>query len=80
MAAWRHFASWVPTTYEYYRAFVIERAPAFRGRTDLDCADMSLTLLIEFAAQKGLPITLLNNSNIRFISKATRQMMAPLEN
>jgi hypothetical protein len=73
MAAWRHSTYWGPTTYEHYRAFVIERTETFKGRSDLDCADISLTLLVEFAAAKGLPITLRNENNIRFISKATRQ-------
>lgn len=48
-------------------------APSYRGRQDLDCADMSLTLLIEFAAAKGLAVTLRNDDGTRFISKATRQ-------
>jgi hypothetical protein len=72
MAAWKHFAYWAPDTYEYYRAFVIENAPKQRGGR-LDCADMSLSLLIEFAAKKGLPVTLKNDSGLRFVSKATRQ-------
>ena len=74
MAAWRHFMFWGPGTYDQYRAYVIERAPGFRGRTDLDCADMSLTLLIEFAAQKGLPVSLRSDDGVRLISKATRQV------
>jgi hypothetical protein len=52
MAAWRHWAYWGPATYPAYRKYVTEWAPRYRGRTDLDCADMSLTLLIEFAAAK----------------------------
>jgi hypothetical protein len=73
MAAWKHSAFWGPDTYEHYRAYVIEHAPLFRGRSDLDCADMSLTLLIEFAARNALPVTLRNDDNIRLISKSTRQ-------
>jgi hypothetical protein len=72
MAAWRHSAIWTPTAYEQYRGYVIENAPKKRGATP-DCADISLTLLIEFAASKGLPVTLRNRSRFRFISKATRQ-------
>jgi hypothetical protein len=40
---------------------------------DLDCADMSLILLIEFAAGSGLPVTFWDNKEVRYISKATRQ-------
>jgi hypothetical protein len=34
---------------------------------------MSLTLLIDFAAERGLPVTLRNDDGVRFISKGTRQ-------
>jgi hypothetical protein len=73
MAAWKHWAYWTATTYPAYRKYVGVNAPAYRGRQDLDCADMSLTLLIEFAAANGLPVTLTSDDGTRFISKGTRQ-------
>jgi hypothetical protein len=72
MAAWRHWAIWTGDTYDRYRAYVIEQAPKLRGGT-MDCADMSLSLLIRFAAESGLPVTLRSERAVRFISKATRQ-------
>jgi len=73
MAAWTHPAYWGPSTYPEYRKYVAANAPLYRGRRDLDCADMSLTLLVEFAVSKGLPVTLRSDDGTRFISKATRQ-------
>ena len=65
MAAWHHRAHWGPTTYSRYRTYVTEWAPTYRGRKDLDCADMSLTLLIEFAAANGLAVTLKSDDGTR---------------
>ena len=73
MAAWRHGAYWGSATYQAYRNYVTETAPRYRARRDLDCADMSLTLLIEFAAANGLSVTLRSDDGTRFISKGTRQ-------
>ena len=73
MAAWKHWSYWTAVTYPAYRKYVGQNAPLYRGRQDLDCADMSLTLLIEFAAEHGLPVTLSSDDGTRFISKATRQ-------
>src|SRR6266536_700725 len=73
MAAWLHRAYWGHSTYPAYRKYVTQWAPSYRGRRDLDCADISLTLLIEFAAANGLPVTLRSDDGTRFISKATRQ-------
>ncbi len=41
MAAWKHWQYWNPGTYQAYRKYVIDRAPLFRGRVDLDCADIT---------------------------------------
>jgi hypothetical protein len=73
MAAWKHWGFWDRTTYDRYRSHVAQEAAKFRGRTDLDCADMSLILLIDFAAGRGLPVTFWDNNRVRYISKATRQ-------
>jgi hypothetical protein len=73
MAAWRHASFWDGSAYERYRDYVRHRAFQFRGRMDLDCAELSLVLLIEFAAENGLPVTFWDSGDVRFISKATRQ-------
>jgi len=62
MAAWRHWAFWDGSAYQGYRKYVSQRAPAFRGRDDLDCADISIYLLIDYAAQAGLPVTFWDNN------------------
>jgi hypothetical protein len=59
--------------YQEYRKFVSQEAPKFRGNDKLDCADMSITLLIKFAALKGLPVTFWDNNQARYISKAMFQ-------
>jgi hypothetical protein len=58
--------------YQEYRKFVSEEAPKFRGKKP-DCADISITLLINFAALRGLPVTFWDNDHVRYVSKATRQ-------
>jgi hypothetical protein len=73
MAAWKHWQYWNPGTYQAYRKYVIDRAPLFKGRVDLDCADITLVLLIEFAADRGLPVTFWDNDQVRYPSKGTRQ-------
>src|SRR5215469_4981807 len=72
MSAWTHTNWWQPNTYGEYRRFVSQRAPQYRGQT-ADCADISLTLLVDFASQRGLPLTFWDNADVRYISKATRQ-------
>lgn len=74
MAAWRHYSYWDPRKYQFYRRYVATNGPRFRGRADLDCADITMVLMIEFAAANGLPVTLWDNDRVRYISKATRQV------
>ena len=77
MAAWRHFRYWSGRLYDIeYRDFVTRRAPRYRGRTDYDCADVTLLLLIEFAAREGLPVTFWDNDEVRYPSKGGRQTPA----
>src|SRR5262245_9823694 len=68
MAAWKHFRNWNDTAYQSYRKHVEARAPQFRGRNE-DCADLSMLLLIEFAAKEGLPVTLEDNDNNQYSSR-----------
>lgn len=72
MAAWKHWAYWDEGAYESYRKYVAARAPSYRNRLE-NCADISIMLLIDFAAENGLPVTFWDNADVRYISKATRQ-------
>lgn len=72
MAAWVHRNFWDFNAYQQYRKYVEDNAPNYKGRTE-DCADLSMTLLIDFAANNGLPVTLWDNNSVRYISKATGQ-------
>jgi hypothetical protein len=73
MAAWKHYRTWDPKTYQAYRKYVGQMAPRYRGKEHLDCADLSIILLIKFAAEQGLPVTFWDNDQVRYISKGTRQ-------
>ncbi|HEY7336131.1 MAG TPA: hypothetical protein VH639_14675 [Bryobacteraceae bacterium] len=78
MAAWRHFKYWKKDTYKHYRGFVAQNAEKYAG-SRLDCADLSMTLMIDFAAAQGLCLTFTDLNGIRYISKATRQHPAGLK-
>jgi hypothetical protein len=76
MPAWKHYNQWDPAMYEKYRKFTettVPNAPygTYEGASD-DCADLSIRLLIDFAAQQGLPLTFRDVSGWRYISKAER--------
>jgi hypothetical protein len=62
---------WNEQEYTSYRKFVQAQAPKLKGETD-DCADLSLRLIVEFAASKGLPLTFTSTVGVRFVSKAAR--------
>ena len=73
MPAWKHsevndWTAW--ETYQNYRKYVASKASSFRGREE-DCADLSMSLLIDFAADQGLPLTFEDNAGRRYISKAS---------
>src|SRR4029078_8053937 len=73
MAASQHYQYWSSKVYEIgYREFVKANAEKLEGDTR-DCADLSLSLLIEFAAIHGLPVTFYDNAGMRYISKGGRQ-------
>lgn len=68
-AAWPHVRQWAdlvdptdpdsPTYAEAYPAFVRATAPLWiADGTRLDCADFSITLICEYAARHGLPLSL----------------------
>jgi len=73
MAAWTHSKNWSPQKYLEYRKFVSNKAEDLEGTTD-DCADISMSLLLDFAADNELPVTFYDNAGVRYISKATGQV------
>ena len=60
MAAWPHTRSWSPGLIREYRKYVQIQAPLLKGRLE-DCADLSMLLIVNFAAQRGLPLTFADN-------------------
>lgn len=73
MAAWTHSKYWNAQKYQEYRKYVSDHAENYEGTTD-DCADISMSLLLDFAATNGLPLTFYDNDGVRYISKATGQV------
>ncbi len=67
MPAWQHGKKWDNAAYLGYRRHVGKRAPELRGRSE-DCADLSMLLLIEYASQEGLPVSLQDNDGNRYRS------------
>ena len=70
MAAWVHRYGWNADAYYRYRKYVMAQAPSYE-KSDRDCADLSITLLIEFAAGHGLCVTFMDSKGGIYISKAT---------
>ena len=73
MAAWTHTKYWDDgdAFYRQYRTYVGNKntgAPSLRGRKE-DCADLSIMLLINFAADHGLPVTFDDVDGYVYISK-----------
>lgn len=74
MPAWTHRRSfWDDAAYRSYRAFVTAQAPGLRGNTSMDCADLSMMLLIRFAAGQGLPLVFTDMDNVRYDSRQAGQ-------
>ncbi len=72
MAAWNHTSSWTNAYYDAYRKYVNVSASGVKGREE-DCADLSMLLIVEFAAREGLPLTFTDNQDIHYSSKADGQ-------
>lgn len=68
MPAWKHTASWNDELKAAYRKEVARRGPLQAGTEDLDCADLSNSLLIDFAARNGLPLTFRDNDDVEYAS------------
>lgn len=67
MSAWNHTSEWNEEYYQTYRRYVTANAPAMKGREE-DCADLSMLLIVNFAAEKGLPLTFADNQDIYYSS------------
>ncbi|MEZ5425759.1 MAG: hypothetical protein R2747_05805 [Pyrinomonadaceae bacterium] len=72
MPAWNHTQTWTIGHYDAYRKYVKFNAPTLKGRVE-DCADLSMLLMVEFAASQGLPLTFTDNQGIRYSSKDSGQ-------
>src|SRR3712207_3708469 len=73
MPAWKHSdvndcTAW--ETYGNYRKYVGSKGADMRWREE-DCANLSMSLLIDFAAEHGLTLTFEDNAGRRYISKAS---------
>ncbi len=70
MAAWAHHSQWTDDRYYLaYRKYVRSTAPGLMGRKE-DCADLSIMLMIDFAAQSGLPLSFYDVDDWLYASKA----------
>jgi len=69
MAAWDHRYGWNADVYYRYRKYVMFKAKDYE-KSDRDCADLSITLLINFAADMHLCLTFTDATGGRYISKA----------
>ena len=69
MAAWEHKYGWNNDVYWRYRKDVRAKATSYEG-SDKDCADLSMLLLIDFAARLKLCLTFTDAKGGRYISKA----------
>lgn len=78
MPAWHHTGiRWTDWMYDAgYRNYVRITAPTFKGR-DEDCADLSIKLLIDYAANTGLPVTFYDVDGWLFCSKGSTGFAPP---
>ena len=73
MAAWKHTRYWSGGPfYELYRRFARAEGPGYEGQPE-DCANISILLLVEFAAQQGLALTFTGPDGTLYCSKATER-------
>lgn len=70
MAAWKHVNFWNEGFYKMYRQDAAKDAPSLEGTKDVDCADLSITALVDFAEKHFLPVTFLDASGFLYCSKA----------
>jgi hypothetical protein len=70
MAAWVHKYGWNIDVYYRYRKYVMANGAGYEG-SDRDCADVAMSLLIDFAASLNLCLTFRDATGGTYISKAT---------
>jgi hypothetical protein len=70
MAAWKDTAAWNNGLKDAYRNFVRASAPDKWGSKGLDCADLSNSMLIDFAYSHSLPLTFVDNDGKKYSSWA----------
>src|SRR5262249_32811605 len=58
--------------YKMYRTYVEGRAPTLIGTKDVDCVDLSIIPLMEFAATNLLPVTFLDADGFLLSSKTNQ--------
>jgi hypothetical protein len=78
MPAWKQTSHWDDVAYRDYRSFVRSEAPKLRGNTQMDCADLAMSLLIRFAAGKGLPLVFADTDDVRYDSRREEQVPSAL--
>lgn len=71
--AWMAMTYWTDQHYQDYRKYVAKEAPKLRGNTDMDCADLSMVLVINFASQNSLPLEFRDNDGVVYSSAAVEQ-------
>ncbi len=71
MPAWETKRKWTDEYVEGYRLYVSTSAPFKRGAGPEDCADLSMSLLIDFASSFELPLTFKNEDGWIYLSEGT---------
>src|SRR5437764_15274911 len=69
MAAWVHQYGWNADVYYRYRKYVMSEIGRYE-KSDRDCADVSMSLLIDFANDRNLCLTFSDAKGGIYISKA----------
>jgi hypothetical protein len=73
MPAWTHTATWDDAAKKAFRKEVWLFASSKVGTKGLDCADLSMSMLIDFASRKGLPVTFRDNDDVAYSSIKSEQ-------
>jgi hypothetical protein len=72
MAAWKDSNTWNNASFNGYKEFVATQAPSYKGSTE-DCADLSIKLLIDYAAGRYLPVSFWSTWDVLYSSRAAHQ-------
>lgn len=70
MPAWKSTNRWSESMYQQYRASTTTIAKGLGGTKGVDCADLTITPLVQFAAAHFLPVTFLNMEGVLLCSNA----------